>query len=152
MGRPNRIAAKIVDDQGLGAQAKLEFRSDTGIIAVIETNPLGMGAEILPLTDHRIRAFLVGQSGAKKEVPMPTIHTSGYSLLVDAQDTTALSVQLHVSDDLMDNQTVYFVLHHLGKVFKTSKEQLFATDLCVRGEECCDYGKRRGQGRYQPMA
>ncbi|MBD1434679.1 hypothetical protein H8B06_17775 [Sphingobacterium sp. DN00404] len=129
MDRPNRIAAKVVDDQGLGAQAKLEFRSDTGIIAVIETNPLGMGAEILPLTDHRIRAFLVGQSGAKKEVPMPPIHTSGYSLLVDAQDTTALSIQLHVSDDLMNNQTVYFVLHHLGKVFKTSKEQLSATEI-----------------------
>ncbi|RZF59792.1 hypothetical protein [Sphingobacterium corticibacterium] len=129
MDRPNRMAAKVVDDKGLGLQAKLEFRSDTGIIAVIETNPLGMGAEIIPIADYSIRAFVVDQSGAKKEVLMPCIHTSGYSLLVDAQDTTTLSVQLNVSDDLMNNQTVYFVLHHLGKVFKTSKEQLSATEI-----------------------
>lgn len=122
--RTNHVAVKALNPRGLGVKATVYFLSGQDTIGKVKTNVLGMGAStmfLLPQTS--LTALVEYEDGVRQEVPLPTVHESGYSLMVNNQLQNRLIAQLHLSDDLVDDQDIYFLVQHLGKIFLASKQQ-----------------------------
>ncbi|MFZ4862417.1 TonB-dependent receptor plug domain-containing protein [Sphingobacterium sp. Mn56C] len=126
----NTIAAKIINPQGLGIPGKVYFIAGKDTVTVIETNALGMGAGYLffdaanPLT-----AIAKFEDGTSMDVPMPPVYSSGYSMAVNSQSGTKLFAQVSVSDDLLSDKDLYFVVHHLGTVIHVSKQKMNKAEM-----------------------
>ncbi len=117
-GVPNNLGVKVTDTRGLGLQASLFILSGQDTLTRIRTNMLGMGSAKLPIdATQQLRAIALFEDGSTQEVKMPPIYPSGYSLMVDALQSSSLSATLHLSEDLQDGQPLYFIVQHLGKVY-----------------------------------
>ncbi|MBD1432871.1 hypothetical protein H8B06_08550 [Sphingobacterium sp. DN00404] len=123
--RTNRIAVKAVDAGGLGIAAEVLFLSGADTVTRVQTNVLGMGATTLfPLSGSPLRAVAKFEDGMSQEIAVPTVHVSGYSLMLDNLREGRLTAELNLSDDLVDGREFYFVVHHLGRAYLASREQM----------------------------
>lgn len=124
-GRINHIAAKSLNQQGLGVKSTLVIKQGADTLGVLRTNELGMGASSVFINDTiplQITAYYEG--GGESLVNSPKIHDSGYSIVVNNRHATKLFAQLNSSSGLLNNTDVYFVVHHLGEVFFVSRSKL----------------------------
>ncbi len=123
--RTNRVAVKAADASGLGVAAEVFFLSGADTVAHIRTNELGMGATTLsPISGNALRAVAKFEDGRSQEIAVPAVHVSGYSLMLDNLQEGRLTAELNLSDDLVDGKEIYFVVHHLGRAYLASREQL----------------------------
>lgn len=123
--RTNRVAVKAVDVRGMGVAAEVFFLSGADTLAHVRTNELGMGATTLfPISGSPLRAVASFGDGTLQEIPLPPVYTSGYSLMLDNLQEGRLTAELNLSDDLVDGREIYFVVHHLGRAYLASREQL----------------------------
>ena len=134
-GRINNIAAKTINSQGLGVKSQVLLVQGVDTLGVLQTNELGMGAISVFLSDTaQIAATALYDDGTKSVIDVPKIYESGYSILVNNLNEKKLFAQLTLSNDLLDNKDVYFVIHHLGQILfvsksKSNKEELvFSVD------------------------
>ena len=133
-GFVNRVGVKAVDAQGLGIQARVSFLSGGDTLTVVETNTLGMGSGMVSLTkNNALRAVAEFGDGSSQELTVPPIHTSGYTVRLDAQQDTAISAQLSLSDDRVNGKDIHFIVHHLGKIYLRSTQLASSPQLNFSG-------------------
>lgn len=118
----NNIAVKSINNKGLGVSSKVLLTRGADTLGIIETNKLGMGAAQIFINDTSgIQATAIYPDGSKQELSMPKIYASGYSVITNNTHKEKLFVEMHISEDRLDHQDLYFVVHHLGEVFFVSK-------------------------------
>ncbi len=131
----NYIGAKSINYKGLGVKSKLVFIQAGDTSAVLETNELGMGGTFVYIDgnkDLEIRAEFDDHTAISVDVPKA--QQSGYTIAVNSHNENKIFAQVTVSDDLINNQDIYLVVHHLGEPFfvgklKVNKDQLlFSVD------------------------
>ncbi|MBE8721874.1 hypothetical protein [Sphingobacterium pedocola] len=133
-GFANRIGVKAIDARGLGIQTKVVFLSGSDTLSSIQTNVLGMGAGTFSLNkDNAVRAVAEFEDGRTQELVIPTIHSSGYALLLDTRPDTVISAQLSMSDDKINGKDIHFIVHHLGKVYLRATEPAKSAQLRFSG-------------------
>lgn len=127
----NKIAVKSIKPDGLGIASQTYILSVEGdTVASIHTNSLGMGSsplyvhDTIPLLAHT--TFEDGSS-LQSELPRPMI--SGYGLQVNNEQSDKLFAQVNLSSDKLDQEAVYFVVQHLGKVYYASKQPAAKKEL-----------------------
>ena len=126
----NNIAVKAITPKGMGIKAKVIFTVGRDTAGVVETNSLGMGAGYIfvqPNTPIVARAEF--EDGSVVDVAMPEVYTSGYAITVNNQNGSKVFAQLNVSNDLVNQKEVYFVLHHLSEVIFVSKQKVNKDEL-----------------------
>lgn len=120
----NTIGIKSINSQGLGEKVKLAFLSGKDTLGVTTTNELGMGAFNLFLNDvDQVNVIATFSDGRRQDVDFPVVHKEGYSLMVNNQNAGKLFAQVSVSNSLINNEDIYFLVHHLGKVFFVSRQK-----------------------------
>lgn len=126
----NNIAVKAVNPKGLGIKTKVIFKVGADTAGVAETNDLGMGVTYLfvqPNSVFDVQAEF--EDGSKMELVMPEVYKTGYSIAVNSQHENKVFAQLNLSEDLVSQKDVYFVVHHLGEVVFVSKQKLSKDEL-----------------------
>ncbi len=125
-GTLNNIGIKATRSDGLGVKAKVEIvDAKQEVIGAGETNHLGMGSIAFlpsPGESYAFRALIEGED--IQQVPAPSVESSGMSFMVNNQNPTKLFAQMNISDDLLSEDPVYFVLHHLGNTFYASRQKM----------------------------
>ena len=123
-GRINNIAVKSLSPKGLGIKSKVAIMVGKDTIAHIETNDLGMGAGYAFLEPNKIYHTVVSYAdGTQEEIKLPTIHTDGYSILVNALNDNRVVTQVNCSPSMINDKIIYFVVHHLGQPIYVSKQK-----------------------------
>ncbi|WP_437920501.1 hypothetical protein [Sphingobacterium sp. LRF_L2] len=118
MGQMNHVGIKACTGQGLGIKTKVIFFAGDDSLATAESNSLGMGATSFYLDPTRkLRAIAEFEDGTQQQVDLPESRQSGYTLHVDESKNTGVWAHLHLSKDLVNHETIYFVVHHAGKVY-----------------------------------
>lgn len=126
----NTVGVKSINKQGLGKKATVMFTNGRDTLGECVTNELGMGAYNLFLSPgDSLYAFSMSDDGVRTAVQIPKIHKSGYSLQVNNQNVNRVFAQLNASSDVVNGEEIYFVVHHLGKVFFLSKQKLNKEEL-----------------------
>jgi len=130
-GTLNNIAVKALKPDGKGIAATVYILNGQGdTLSVLETNALGMGAQpvfVDRVDDLAAQAhFADGTVGA---VPLPPVKATGRNLIVNNQNPRRLFVQVNLGGTFVDNQDLYFVVHHLGKPFFVSKQKAAKNEL-----------------------
>lgn len=129
-GTINNIAAKAVSPQGIGVRAKVIFMVESDTAGVIETNDLGMGATNIFIQENSsFSVQAVFEDGTKSDLKMPEVQRSGYSIVVNGNNENKLYAQLNVSNDLVNQKDMYFIVHHLGDVIFVSKQKVSKNEL-----------------------
>lgn len=127
----NNIAVKAINPQGLGVKAKVAIITGTDTLAAIQTNELGMGSAFAFLAEgigpFTAKAFF--EDGSETSVAVPEIQRSGYSIVVNTQNKERILSQVNLSDEYQNNTDIYFVAHHLGRIFFVSKQKASKKDL-----------------------
>lgn len=127
----NNIAAKAINPQGLGVKAKVAIFSNSDTLAIIQTNALGMGSAFAFLGDSMgaLSAKAFFEDGSETPVAVPEVHSSGYSLVVNTQMKNRILSQVNLSQEFENQEDIYFVAHHLGRIFFVSKQKANKKDL-----------------------
>lgn len=126
----NTVGIKSINGQGLGEKVEVFFSNGIDTLASCMTNDLGMGACSLFLhNESSLQAYYLDKDGTQIAVDVPPIHTSGYALQVNNQNSTKVFAQLNVSEDLINGEDIFFVVHHIGKVFYLSKQKVNKAEL-----------------------
>lgn len=127
----NNIAVKAINPKGLGVKAKIAILAGTDTLASTETNELGMGSAFAFVNDNMgtftAKAFF--EDGSETSVTVPEVHSSGYSIVVNTQLKDRILSQVNLSDEFMNHEDIYFVAHHLGRIFFVSKQKASKKDL-----------------------
>lgn len=126
----NTIGIKSINQNGLGQHVKLTFTSGKDTLGYAETNELGMTAFNLYLNPgDSLAVFATYDSGNIVPVKVPEIYKSGYGIQVNNQNPNKVFAQLNTSEDRIDNQDVYLLVHHLGRVLFVSKQKINKPEL-----------------------
>lgn len=122
-GAINNIAFKILRSDGQSTTARLRvFDRSNEEVAKTESNLLGMGTFTLFASDteeYRVQADF--EDGSSKTVSLPEVKSSGHSLTANNLLPNRLYCQVYSTQDLINNQDIYFVVHHLGSIIYVSK-------------------------------
>lgn len=126
----NTVGIKSINGRGLGEQVEVIFTNGSDTLARCMTNDLGMGACSLFLNkESSLQAYYLDKDGTKVAVSVPPVYTSGYALQVNNQNSNKIFVQLNVSEDRINGEDIFFVVHHIGKVFYLSKQKVNKDEL-----------------------
>ncbi|MGV6945897.1 TonB-dependent receptor plug domain-containing protein [Sphingobacterium kyonggiense] len=121
----NRIAFKAINPQGKGIKAKIYIlANNTDTAATLETNSLGMASVPCYLnkgTTYTVQAHFADNT--QKTINLPAIENSGYSISVNQSSPAKIFAQVNISQDKVNNEEVYFVLHHLGNIYYIAKQK-----------------------------
>ena len=130
-GHLNKIAVKALRPNGLGIKATIELvNGQDSVRGSVETNDLGMGVlSFFPNADEQYRLKVRFEDGTAKYVEMPMAEQSGMSLMVNNQNTSRVYAQVNVSEDLLSEQEIYFVVHHYGMVYYVSKQKIEKSNM-----------------------
>ena len=124
-GRINNIAAKSINNNGLGIPSKIFIKQGVDTLGVLQTNKLGMGAISVFIKDNTpLEAVANYEDGTRVNIEAPKVHSEGISILVNNLNAHKLFAQLNVSESAQNASDVYFVVHHLGDVLFVSKSKL----------------------------
>lgn len=126
----NYIGVKALQSNGLGIPSKVVFMQSGDTTAVLETNVLGMGGAYVYIDGSKelqIKAEFEDQS--KVEVPAPVIEKSGYAIAINNQQDNKIFAQITVTDDLIKQQELYFIAHHMGEPFYVGKQKVAKDQL-----------------------
>src|SRR5690606_13560629 len=69
------------------------------------------------------------EDGSETPVAVPEVHSSGYSLVVNTQMKNRILSQVNLSQEFENQEDIYFVAHHLGRIFFVSKQKANKKDL-----------------------
>lgn len=126
----NTLGIKAINGQGLGEKVNLVFTNGKDTLGSSLTNELGMGSFNLYLDPNdSIKVFAEYEDGRRFTVAVPEIHKQGYGLKVNNQNDSKLFAQVNVSENLVNNEDIYFLVHHLGKVLFVSKQKVNKQEL-----------------------
>lgn len=135
-GRINTIAAKSINSQGLGVASSILLKQGSDSLGILQTNELGMGSISVFLNNNSpIEAVANYADGSTVRIEAPEVHENGYSILVNNLNEHRLFAQLTLSNDLLDNKDIYFVIHHLGEVMFVSKTKANKEELVFSAEK-----------------
>jgi len=121
----NRIAFKALNPQGKGIKAQLivlSSKQDTA--GIIQTNELGMGSSPIYIGNNEtytVRAKFADDS--EKEIPLPQISSSGYSLNINQSNKDKVFIQVNQTEDRISENDLYLVVHHMGQIFYIAKQK-----------------------------
>lgn len=126
----NSVGVKSINNQGLGVPAKILFTNGKDTLGKIITNELGMGALNLFINPaDSLYAFASYDEGVYIPIDVPIVHESGYGILVNNQSESKLFAQVNISADLVNDEDIYFLAHHLGRVLFVSKQKANKQEL-----------------------
>lgn len=126
----NTVGIKSINSKGLGEKVKIVFYNGKDTIGTSRTNDLGMGAFKLFLNPgDSLKVFADYGDGKLINVVVPEIYQSGYGLLINNQNENRMYAQVNVSHDLVNDEDLFFVAHHLGKVLFVSKQKANKNEL-----------------------
>jgi len=130
-GMLNNIAVKALRPDGKGIAATVYILNGQGdTLSTLETNELGMGvAPVFVDREGGLTARARFADGTTGETPLPPVKTEGHNLIVNNQNPRRLFVQVNLGGTFVDNQDLYFVVHHLGKPFFVSKQKAANNEL-----------------------
>lgn len=127
----NNIAVKAINPKGLGVKATVVILTGQDTVSVIQTNDLGMGSAFAFLNDNidSLTAKAYFEDGSEVSVSVPEIHSNGYSIVVNTHDNQRILSQVNLSEQFVSQEDIYFVVHHLGRIFFVSKQKASKKDL-----------------------
>lgn len=130
-GTINNIAVKAITPKGLGVKAKVFLTSGADTLSVMETNELGMGSAFVFIGEglDSLSGRAVFDDGSSVEVPVPEIHSQGYSIVINTQNRERLLSQVNISNQHVDQGDLYFIVHHLGQIYFVSKQKASKNEL-----------------------
>ena len=134
----NTLGIKAVNNQGLGEKVNLIVVNGKDTLGTTLTNDLGMGSLNVYLNaDDSLKVYAEYEDGRRYTVTVPEIYKQGYGIKVNNQNDSKLFAQVNVSDNLVNGEDLYFLVHHLGKVLFVSKQKANKQELAFsmeRGE------------------
>jgi len=127
----NKIAFKTLKPDGLGIAAQIHLLNDNlDTVGFLETSKLGMGSlSFIAEQGKKYTAHVIFEDNSRSNLELPTIVSSGYSLMINNFNAQRLYAQINLSPDLQNNKPIYFVLHSQGKVFHVSKQNASKNEL-----------------------
>jgi hypothetical protein len=126
-GLQSKIAFKIVDNYGVGKNAKGIIRDQNkNIVAQIETLHHGMGSFLFtPQKGHTYTAEISLPNNPKIEKEIPAAFETGYVLTLDKMENTSLSITVNTTTDIgQQNPTVYLFAHTRNSIKKSESKKL----------------------------
>lgn len=117
---------------GMGVGALVEILDQEGkVVDSVATNALGMAAlSFFPKHGKNYSVRATFEDATIKIWDMPTIHRSGMSLRVSLLHQDRLQAQVNISPDLLSDEALSLIVHHLGQVFFTETKKM-NTPQCV---------------------
>ncbi|HMR18037.1 MAG TPA: hypothetical protein PKA53_01945, partial [Sphingobacterium sp.] len=124
-GTINNIALKAINPKGLGVKATVVLTSKVDTLSVIKTNDLGMGSAFVFIGNNldTLSGKAIFEDGSSVEVTIPKVHHEGYSIVVNTQHRDRILSQVNLSKQYVNQEELYFVVHHLGQVLFVSKQK-----------------------------
>src|SRR5690606_25020096 len=122
---------------GLGIQSRTEMITNTGdTVAILETNVLGMGSVSLPpLEADSLIAYTTFGDGTRDITSLPLHREANYSLEVNTMHPDRLFAQLRISPGNQTGAYIYFVVHHLGKIYYAAAQSASKDALLFSAEK-----------------
>lgn len=122
-GLPTKVGIKAVNVTGKGEDITGSLIDENGSeMLAFETSHLGIGNFIFtPYTTQTLKARIKFKNGSTKDVDLPTVEKSGYTLMINNADTGNLAVRIALTHDLLNQGAVTLVGTHNGLAYFSQK-------------------------------
>ncbi|MHC8948651.1 TonB-dependent receptor plug domain-containing protein [Sphingobacterium hungaricum] len=127
----NKVAFKSLRPDGLAAPASIYlFNRNQDTVGHVKTNELGMGSiSFIVEKGQSYSAKAIFDDQSTTSIDLPASATSGYSIMVNNFNDQKIYAQVNLSEDLIQNKPIYFIVQSLGKVFYISKQNSSKSEL-----------------------
>jgi hypothetical protein len=120
---PSRLAIKLVGNDGLGKDATVSIKDQTGAeLSQTETKHMGMGVVILNAQPGQTyTANVKFADGSSKSTPIPKAIPTGYVLSANTADSTKIAIKIFLSQDLLGKGDLKILAQHNNNIFYSAK-------------------------------
>jgi hypothetical protein len=116
---PNRLAFKAINNTGLGEDISGKIIDNTGMVTQrFESSHLGMGSMMFtPESGKTYTAQIKLKNGTEIKTQLPSIEKSGYSIIVNNEDTTNINIKVYTSPDLIGKGRPHLLAQKYGNIY-----------------------------------
>jgi hypothetical protein len=116
---PNRLAFKAMNNLGLGEDVSGSIIDNTGMVTLkFESSHLGMGSMMFtPEKGRTYSANIKLKNGTEMKTELPRVEKSGYSIIVNNEDTARINIKIYTSADLVGKDTPHLLAQKYGNIY-----------------------------------